>query len=352
MRLIPSIHVVPNQLHGSLKKETLTPAHGMVSSAMKTQVVSSRLTSRVAASRVLSTLASAFSRLSILSGLIFLLTTSMPDKSVFFDFFITLRLRIARKNSIFTWYLSSNKLSGELPTSIGYLDSSKELDISMNELSGQFPTSIRNLASLEEPQLPFNRFSRELPWSIGNFSSLKILHVESCKIWCKVPPSLGELFLSSNKLSLLIKATSGAASQNFLFAGLRSCNLTEILNFLKYQHHLKLLDLSSNKIHEKVPIWLLDPTLMINHASTISNKGQMMSYGKILNILSDISLSSNIFDGEIPTSISNLRGLQILSLANNSLHGHIPSCLGKPTDLESLDLSDNYLSDKIPQQLG
>ena len=81
MRLIPSIHVVPNQLHGSLKKETLIPAHGMVSSAMKTQVVSSRLTSRVAASRVLSTLAAAFSRLSILSGLIFLLTTSMVLKS-------------------------------------------------------------------------------------------------------------------------------------------------------------------------------------------------------------------------------------------------------------------------------
>ncbi|KAK9217249.1 hypothetical protein WN943_005874 [Citrus x changshan-huyou] len=255
MRLIPSIHVVPNQLHGSLKKETLTPAHGMVSSAMKTKVVSSRLTSRVAASRVLSTLAAAFSRLSILSGLIFLLTTSMPDKSVFFDSFITLRLRIARKNSIFTWYLSSNKLSGELPTSIGYLDSSKELDISMNELSGQFPTSIRNLASLEEPQLPFSRFSRELPCTY-------------------------------------------------------------------------------------------------DYSSTISNKGQMMSYGKILNILSDISLSSNRFDGEIPTSVSNLRGLQILSLANSSLHGHIPSCLGKPTDLESLDLSDNYLSDKIPQQLG
>ncbi|GAY64364.1 hypothetical protein CUMW_232960 [Citrus unshiu] len=160
MRLIPSIHVVPNQLRGSLKKETLIPVHGMVSSAMKTQVVSSRLTSRVAASRVLSTLAAAFSHLSILSGLIFLLTTSMPDKSIFFDFFITLRLQIARKNSIFTWSLSSNKLSGELPTSIGYLDSSKELDISMNELSGQLPTSIRNLASLEEPQLPFNRFSR------------------------------------------------------------------------------------------------------------------------------------------------------------------------------------------------
>lgn len=72
---------------------------------------------------------------------------------------------------------------------------------------------------------------------------------------------LGELFLSSNKSSLLIKATSGAASQNFLFVGLRSCNLTEILNFLKYQHHLKLLDLSSNKIHKKVTTWLLAPSM-------------------------------------------------------------------------------------------
>lgn len=72
---------------------------------------------------------------------------------------------------------------------------------------------------------------------------------------------LRELFLSSNKSSLLTKATSSAASHNFLFVGLRSCNFTEILNFLKYQHQLKLLDLSSNKIHEKVPRWLLDPSM-------------------------------------------------------------------------------------------
>ncbi|GAY64363.1 hypothetical protein CUMW_232950 [Citrus unshiu] len=107
---------------------------------------------------------------------------------------------------------------------------------------------------------------------------------------------------------------------------------------------------SSSSLFTLVDLEWLD--LSFNDFNGCKLLGQVMSYGKILNIFSDISLSSNRFDGEIPTSISNLKGLQILSLANNSLHGHIPSCLGNLTDLESLDLFDNYLSDKIPPELG
>ncbi|ESR36602.1 hypothetical protein CICLE_v10029830mg, partial [Citrus x clementina] len=292
-------------------------------------------------------------------------------------------------------------VSSPIPYSLTNLSSLTFLSLSGCELL--VTPSLGNLTELYWLFLAFSNIYGELLVSIGNLRSLEILYLFECKFFksnsiftCGTMDldmflvnlkHLGELFLLSNKSSLLIKATSGAASHNFLFVGLRSCNVTEMPNFLKYQHHLKLLDLSSNKIHEKVPIWLLDPSIkffrMIDSSNNLlqgrisrslancsslefldlgnnqisdtfpsCNKGQMMSYGKILNILSDISLSSNRFDGEIPTSISNLRGLQILSLANNSLHGHIPSCLGKPTDLESLDLSDNYLSDKIPQQLA
>ncbi|KAK9213826.1 hypothetical protein WN944_005811 [Citrus x changshan-huyou] len=76
----------------------------------------------------------------------------------------------------------------------------------------------------------------------------------------------------------------------------------------------------------------------------MSNKGQMMTHDKIPDILKGIILSSNRFDGEIPTSIANLKGLQVISLASNNLQGHIPSCLGSLTNLESLDLSKNSSS--------
>ncbi|XP_024038676.1 receptor-like protein 9DC3 [Citrus sinensis] len=443
--------------------------------------------------------------------------------------------------------LSFNKLSDELPTFIGTLGSLKELDLLQNNLSGELPNSISNLASLEQVDLSLNRFlgkvpsslgnltqlhwlslasndfSGELPASFGNLRSLRTLDVYECKFSGQIPSSLSNLthlsfldfslnnfsgkmdldiflvnhkllyhlFLSTNRLSLLTKATSNTTSHRFRDVSLCSCDLTEIPKFLKNQHHLELLDLASNKINGKVPKWLLDPNLQHNKFSgtipdnllkgnilkvidlsdnllqgriprslancsnlefldlgdnqirdifpswlgtlpdlnvlilksnkfhglirepktdcgfpklriidlsknrftgklpsmafqcwnamkvvnaselrymqevipfnkgngiydyslTMSNKGQMMSYKKIPNILTAVILSSNRFDGEIPTSISNLKGLQILSLADNSLHGHIPSCLGNLTDLESLDLSNNRFSGQIPQQL-
>ncbi|GAY64354.1 hypothetical protein CUMW_232880, partial [Citrus unshiu] len=221
--------------------------------------------------------------------------------------------------------LSFNKLSDELQTFIGTLGSLKELDLLQNNLSGELPNSIGNLASLEQ-----------LPASFGNLRSLRTLDVYECKF----------------------SATSNTTSHRFRAVSLCSCDLTEIPKFLKIQHHLELLDLASNKINGKVPKWLLDPIIPFNEGNgiydyslTMSNKGQMMSYKKIPDILTAVILSSNRFDGEIPTSISNLKGLKILSLADNSLHGHIPSCLGNLTDLESLDLSNNRFSGQIPQQL-
>ncbi|KDO52047.1 hypothetical protein CISIN_1g0479852mg, partial [Citrus sinensis] len=520
--------------------------------------------------------------------------------------------------------LSFNKLSDELPTFIGTLGSLKELDLLQNNLSGELPNSIGNLASLEQVDLSLNRFlgkvpsslgnltqlhwlslasndfSGELPASFGNLRSLRTLDVYECKFSGQIPSSLSNLthlsfldfslnnfsgkmdldiflvnhkllyhlFLSTNRLSLLTKATSNTTSHRFRAVSLCSCDLTEIPKFLKNQHHLELLDLASNKINGKVPKWLLDPSMqnfghlnlshnfltgfdqhpntvnylvsnnsltgeipswicnlsnrlesldlsynnlsgllpqclgnfsdwlsildlqhnkfsgtipdnllkgnilkvidlsdnllqgriprslancsnlefldlgdnqirdifpswlgtlpdlnvlilksnkfhglirepktdcgfpklriidlsknrftgklpsmafqcwnamkvvnaselrymqevipfnegngIYDYSLTMSNKGQMMSYKKIPDILTAVILSSNRFDGEIPTSISNLKGLQILSLADNSLHGHIPSCLGNLTDLESLDLSNNRFSGQIPQQL-
>ena len=78
-----------------------------------------------------------------------------------------------------------------------------------------------------------------------------------------------------------------------------------------------------------------------DYSITMSNEGQMMTHDKIPDILKGIILSSNRFDGEMPTSIANLKGLQVLGLASNNLQGHIPSCLGSLTNLESLDLSKN-----------
>jgi hypothetical protein len=83
----------------------------------------------------------------------------------------------------------------------------------------------------------------------------------------------------------------------------------------------------------------------------MTNKGNNMFYEKVQELLIAIDFSSNKFVGEIPDSIGNLKGAQLLNLSNNAFTGHIPSSLGNLIELEALDLSHNKLSGGIPQQL-
>ena len=64
-----------------------------------------------------------------------------------------------------------------------------------------------------------------------------------------------------------------------------------------------------------------------------------------------LSLSSNSFSGQIPSSFGNLTKLQILNLEINSFSGQIPASLGNLTQLKILDLSGNNLDGVIPSCL-
>lgn len=83
----------------------------------------------------------------------------------------------------------------------------------------------------------------------------------------------------------------------------------------------------------------------------LNNKGLDMKYSKIPDALKVIVLSHNRFEGEIPASIGNLKGLNVLNFSNNKLTGSISSSLGNLTAIESLDLSGNKLSGEIPAEL-
>lgn len=257
--------------------------------------------------------------------------------------------------------LSFNKLSDELPTFIGTLGSLKELDLLQNNLSGELPNSISNLASLEQVDLSLNRFlgkvpsslgnltqlhwlslasndfSGELPASFGNLRSLRTLDVYECKFSGQIPSSLSNLthlsfldfslnnfsgkmdldiflvnhkllyhlFLSTNRLSLLTKATSNTTSHRFRDVSLCSCDLTEIPKFLKNQHHLELLDLASNKINGKVPKWLLDPSMQnFGHLNLSHNFLTGFDQHPVVLPWSydgfSFDLSSNLLQGPLP----------------------------------------------------
>ncbi|KAM6577764.1 hypothetical protein CsatB_029601 [Cannabis sativa] len=71
-----------------------------------------------------------------------------------------------------------------------------------------------------------------------------------------------------------------------------------------------------------------------------------------LSLLTTLSLQTNRFYGEIPSSFGELSKLESLNLFENLLHGNIPASLQGCQSLEVLDLTDNNLRGVIPKELG
>jgi Leucine-rich repeat (LRR) protein len=77
------------------------------------------------------------------------------------------------------------------------------------------------------------------------------------------------------------------------------------------------------------------------YSMTMTNKGEIMFYEKVQELLMVVDISGNRFVGEISKFIENLRGFHLLNLSNNALTGHIPPSLGSLAELQALDLSQN-----------
>ncbi|KAI3524379.1 hypothetical protein L1887_03033 [Cichorium endivia] len=63
------------------------------------------------------------------------------------------------KYDLETLNLSENKLSGEIPTSLGRLTALRELNLRWNELKGTIPEALGNLTSLRELYLDMNKLT-------------------------------------------------------------------------------------------------------------------------------------------------------------------------------------------------
>jgi Leucine-rich repeat (LRR) protein len=96
--------------------------------------------------------------------------------------------------------LSSNKLKGELPQSIGNLTKLTNLQISSNEVSGSLPATFGNLTALETLNLS-NNIITGLPSEMSNLSSLKTVHFQSNKIAGKLPDFTGVKDLATLNIS-------------------------------------------------------------------------------------------------------------------------------------------------------
>ncbi|XP_039138196.1 receptor-like protein EIX2 isoform X2 [Dioscorea cayenensis subsp. rotundata] len=263
-------------------------------------------------------------------------------------------------------YISSNKLTGSIPSSLcelnylQVLDLSKNMiegvvpdcwnhslmvmDLSYNNLHGIIPASIFSTILLVL-HLSNNEFFGELPLSFKNCTSLKTLDLENNKISGSIPAWLGEKLQALETLELRYNMLTGTIPPQL-------GNLT----------HLHLIDVSNNHLSGAIPHSFGNFSAMKTNLESgwsniynyvnnidINMKGREFELeGRIPSLFICIDLSNNMLSGEIPEELAHLSFLQSLNLSRNHLSGQLSEKIGELRWLEVLDLSVNNLSGVIP----
>jgi len=95
--------------------------------------------------------------------------------------------------------LSSNHLTGEIPTSIGSQSGMRLLNLSNNQLEGQIPPSLSNISALEQLNLDKNNLTGRIPQELSQLFGLGVFNVSSNNLCGPIPK--GTQFSTFNKSS-------------------------------------------------------------------------------------------------------------------------------------------------------
>ena len=231
--------------------------------------------------------------------------------------------------------LSSNGLSGSIPSELGNLTNLTRLYLIANNLSGSIPPELGNLTKLTWLFLNSNSLSGSIPSELDNLSNLERLYLNANSLSGSIPAWLGTL---SNMEWLYLNGNS--------FTGTIPSELSSLAN-------LKRFSISENSLSGSIPAWL----------GTLINLEKLYLWGNSfvgsippelgnLTKLTDLNLSVNSLNGSIPPGLGNLTNLTYLALNGNSLSGSIPPELGNLTNLRYLYMKENSLSGSIPPELG
>ncbi|KAI9177133.1 hypothetical protein LWI28_011471 [Acer negundo] len=272
-------------------------------------------------------------------------------------------------SSLMSLELGYNKLIGNLPISLGYLNNLRYLNLRYNSFQGSIPPSIGNLSSLEEFYLSGNQMNG-MPESLGQLSALKVLDLSE-NLWEGVITEAHFMNLSSLKelsfyklspnISLVFNINSDwIAPFKLRYINIRSCQLgPKFPTWVKNQNELNTVVLNNARISDTIPDWFLQLDLKLQELDVAYNNlsGKVPNSISFLNP-STVDLSSNCFEGRLPLWSSNVTKLYLRS---NVFSGPIPGNFGVAMpflmDLDiswnSLnDMSYNNLSGSIPKSIG
>ncbi|KAF8027128.1 hypothetical protein BT93_E0140 [Corymbia citriodora subsp. variegata] len=271
-------------------------------------------------------------------------------------------------------HLGRNELVGKIPACWKKESPMLYLDLSSNKLSGIIPSSLGNLIFLNLLHLNNNSLHGEIPMTMNHCNNLLILDLGENKISGTVPPWFGPSFRFIRILRLRVNMfNSSIPSQLCLLSALQILDLAVnnligmIPNCLGYMKGMKLNKHIDEDDFDLAPAMLYDYINLTNwdqeHLKQLLNwnqehveqvvKGIVLDYKTLdLQLMVNLDLSSNKLIGPIPKEFTLLSKLRGLNLSHNFLSGGIPTMIGDMKSLESLDLSNNSLLGTIPQSFS
>ncbi|XP_056176578.1 receptor-like protein EIX2 [Syzygium oleosum] len=239
---------------------------------------------------------------------------------------------LRNQNDLKTVVLNNAKISGTIPDWFFQLNLQlDELDVGDNRLTGEPPTSLMFVDDQSNVDLSSNLYEGPLPmWS----SNVTTLYLNDNRFSGPIPPNIGELMpyltdldLSRNDLNGTIPLSIGNMTSLTTLVISNNYLSGEIPRFWSNLSLLFILDMSNNslsgpipsenKFLGNIPAWIAEsiPSLLI------------------------LRLRSNSFTGEIPPQICQLSNLHLVDLSHNRLSGSIPPCIGNLTGLK-VELTD------------
>ena len=273
--------------------------------------------------------------------------------------------------------LTSNRLSGNIPTSIGKLTNLGYLTMWDNNLTGNIPSSFGNLVNLSICALEINQLSGNIPSSFGKLVNLISIELGSNKLTGNIQPIFNKL---TKMIYLDISGNQFTGNISFLntmhglhYADLHFNQFSGKIPVLNNIDSIGYLDLSNNQFNGSIPTFRKSAVFQYFNLNNNLLSGSINhQFDSLSSPYLDIFITNNQLSGNVPLhSLAHLHGidftnnqlngtilpindtiyynhLQYLNLSHNQLTGKIPASINNLYYLNSVDVSSNQLSGTIP----
>lgn len=256
-------------------------------------------------------------------------------------------------NSITELKIMGDKPSIEVTDFHGFPIPNQTLSVSFSMDS--FVTTLTRLTSLKVLSLVSLGIWGPLPNKIHRLSSLERLDLSSNFLFGSVPP----------KVSTMVKIQTLVLDDNFFNDTVHVFDFMSNLTGLSLKNnklkkgpldfasltHLKVLDLSGNKLDSHLPT--IPKGLIMVSLNRNSFNGEIPTQYTLLTHLQHLDISFNNLIGIPPASLFSLPNISFLNLASNMLSGSL-GCynLTCGNNLEFADISNNRLTGSLPSCLN